>query len=810
MHEHARTRTLLSALIVLCALAAPGLAFAGQTGQGLVIDQTGLPLPGATVQLLNGTDVITTVVTAGDGSFAIDPALKGDTLVVALDGFETSRVQRNAGAKIVLSIGRAATETTVIALAPTLTPASPTTALLGSTLTASTVSRLPSTRLKARESLPLLPSVVRGPDGLMQLGGARAHETPVLLDGFNVTDPATGNSSLNLPFESVRGVDALRDPMSVTFGDLLGGVVQIASRTGGDKFALGVQGVVPRPRFASPGFGRLEGIFPRVHASGPAANGAVHYMTAVEYDFERIPVPQVTQGAGPDIVEQSATAFGRVDVQTSTRNELTLEGVAFPGSTDSFGLSPRRDDAATPNLSARDLFGGVTDRFIVDQSSILTLQFGALLHDADMTPHGSGTTVLSPSGWRNNWFSTLTRQASRLAAIVTFERSAVVKGKTHDFTLGGRIAARRLSGRVSNAPLTVEDLNGRTVRTVTFGPPTSFAVRDNPTALLARDVFHVNDRLQLDFGGRLDHRLRHHVAPQMSGRLGARLSIDPAGLTVIKAGYGSFVGNLPLAAEAFADYPSRTDRDIDPQTGAVLASRDFEPTAEQLRQPRAVAATISIERQLLPQLDAQVGFTDRQSSRLPTLDVPLESGPMVVRGNGVATYREVQISVRKKWENEQQLFVSYVRSVSKGELNDFAALFGGFDAPLVQPGGIARMAADAPNRLLAWGTFNLPSRVVVSPVLDWHDGFPYSRLDARSYSAGEPNADHYPTFMSTDLIVYKTFTAKGRSADVGFQLFNATNYKNPRDVYPVVGDPRFGTFTNSVGPILRGYILMKW
>src|SRR5205823_2541607 len=163
--------------------------------------------------------------------------------------------------------------------------------------------------------------------------------------------------------------------------DLLGGVVQIASRRGGDKFALGVQGVVPRPRFASPGFGRLEGIFPRVHASGPAAHGDVHYMAAVEYDFERIPVPQVTQGQGPDI-----------------------------------------------------------------------------------TPHGSGTTFLSPSGWRGNWFSTLTRQASRVAAIVTFERTAVLRGKTHDFTFGGRLASRRVSGRITNTPVAVEDLQGRTVR----------------------------------------------------------------------------------------------------------------------------------------------------------------------------------------------------------------------------------------------------------------------------------------------------------------------------------------------------------
>jgi hypothetical protein len=810
MHDQARTRGVALLVFAACAFAASVSLRAAQSGRGVVIDQTGLPLPGATVQLLRGADVVTTVVTAGDGTFAIDPALKGDTLVVTLDGFEPARVERDAGAKIVLSIGRAAEETTVIALAPTLTPASPTTALLGSTLTASTVSRLPSSRLKARESLPLLPSVVRGPDGLMQLGGARAHETPVLLDGFNVTDPATGNSSLNLPFESVRGVDALRDPMSVTYGDLLGGVVQIASRPGGDKFALGVQGVLPRPRFATPGFGRLEGIFPRVHASGPAANGSVHYMGAVEYDFERIPVPDVTQGTGPDIVEQSATAFGRVDIHASPRNELTLEGIAFPSGTDSSGLSPRRGDEATPNLSARDLFGGVTNRFIVDQSTILTIQLGALLHDADMRPHGSGTTFLSPAGWRGNWFSTITRQASRVAAIVTWERSAVVKGRTHDVTLGGRIAARRLSGRVANTPVVVQDTEGRTVRTVTFAPAASYEVRDHPTSLLARDVWHATDRLQIDMGGRLDHRLRHRIGPQVSGRLGVRYAVDPSGLTVVKAGYGGFVGNLPLAAEAFAGYPSRVDRDIDPATGAVIAERSFEPTIETLRQPRATAATISIERQLLPNLDAQLGFTDRRSTKLPTLDVPAGGGDLIVRGDGVADYREVQISARKKWENEQQLFVSYVRSVSRGELNDFAGVFGGFDAPLVQPGGIARMAADAPNRLLAWGTFNLPRRVVVSPVLDWHDGFPFSRVDSRYFYAGSPNTERFPSFMSLDLIVYKTFTAKGRNADIGFQLFNATNYKNPRDVYPVVDDRRYGTFTNSVGPILRGYILVKW
>src|SRR3954447_8139936 len=121
MRVHPRHHRLLFLVFVIAAslVAAPARA-AGQTGRGVVVDQTGLPLPGAMVQLLREQAVVTTITTAGDGTFAIDPALKGDTLVVSLDGFETTRVERANAAKIVLSIGRATETTTVIALAPTL------------------------------------------------------------------------------------------------------------------------------------------------------------------------------------------------------------------------------------------------------------------------------------------------------------------------------------------------------------------------------------------------------------------------------------------------------------------------------------------------------------------------------------------------------------------------------------------------------------------------------------------------------------------------------------------------------------------
>ena len=41
-------------------------------------------------------------------------------------------------------------------------------------------------------------------------------------------------------------------------------------------------------------------------------------------------------------------------------------------------------------------------------------------------------------------------------------------------------------------------------------------------------------------------------------------------------------------------------------------------------------------------------------------------------------------------------------------------------------------------------------------------------------------------------------------------IVDQTGLPLPGDVYAVVGSPRAGQFANSVGPIVRGYMLLKW
>jgi len=793
-------------LCLFLLIAGTGSHLHAQPLRSVVVDQTGLPLPGVTVQLLDGDRIVASTATDGEGTFQFDPQLTGDTIAAALDGFQPARVGRDKSARIELQLARATETTTVVA--STVESAAPTSALLGSTLTADTVARMPSAHMQARESLPLLPSVMRGADGLMQLGGAKAYETPLTLDGFNVTDPATGLSSINLPLENVAGIEALRDPMSVTYGRSLGGLVRLESKPGGDKFKTGVQGFVPRPRFARPGFGRLEGIFPRAHASGSLASGRLRYSTGVEYDYERIPVPDVTDRHGPDLIEESGVVFTRFDVGISARQSVTIESVSYFARTTRSGLSPRRESAATVDLSSRDVFGGLTHRLVTKASGVFTTQVGVFARRADLVPNGSGTAMLSPDGWSGNWFANVHRTSARFSAASTWERVFYSNRRPHDVTVNAEVMGRQLDGRVHESDVHVVDAQGRRVRTVEFGGPRAFGVRDRSVGAALRDVWQATKRLQFDMGVRADASRYGGGTP--SGRIGARIALDGAQRTILKTGFGRFVGALPLAIAVFDAYPTRIDRWLDPDEGTIVREREYRPSVGRLFLPRAKTFVAAIERQLTPGVDGQMAFTSRASRRLATLRVANDGGDASIESDGMGTYRELQFSVRRTWTNDQQLFVSYVRAASSGEINDFASLFQAMDAPLFQPGGRARAASDAPHRILAWGTFNLPRSIVVSPVGEWRSGFPYSPLNVRHIYDGSPNSRSFPPFMAIDAVVYKTFTVKKRKTDLGVQLFNLTSHRNPRDVYPVTSSPHYSEFANSVGTILRGYMLLKW
>ena len=107
---------------------------------------------------------------------------------------------------------------------------------------------------------------------------------------------------------------------------------------------------------------------------------------------------------------------------------------------------------------------------------------------------------------------------------------------------------------------------------------------------------------------------------------------------------------------------------------------------------------------------------------------------------------------------------------------------------MIQPNLFGTLPTNVPDRVVTWGRFKLPQKFIVSPLLDWHSGFPYSIYDDLQNYVGPPNSRRFPTFLSLDTNVSKDFriffipwlskhTLRG-----SIRIFNVTNHGNFRDV----------------------------
>ncbi len=67
------------------------------------------------------------------------------------------------------------------------------------TVTSNTLREAPNRNERFESALPLIPGVVRGPDGRVNLKGSRNTQSGALVNSANVTDPVTGGQAINLP-----------------------------------------------------------------------------------------------------------------------------------------------------------------------------------------------------------------------------------------------------------------------------------------------------------------------------------------------------------------------------------------------------------------------------------------------------------------------------------------------------------------------------------------------------------------------------------------------------------------------------------
>jgi outer membrane receptor protein involved in Fe transport len=658
--------------------------------------------------------------------------------------------------------------------------------------------------------LPLLPNVVRGPDGLISVAGARAPQGQLLIDGLSQNDPVLGESAVMLPLEAVHSVEVLSHGYPTQFGRASGGVTIVSMRPISDQLQFDANSFDPRLHFAGGGIRGIEAWEPNLGLSGPIVKGRLWFTQGLDYRFLRNSFETV---AGDEETRYNALlSWSALDLALTPSHRISGWFSADPQRIEHDNINAFTLGSALPKVDRGGLRGAVVDRRVLGRAT--TVETGVQVTNIKtvIEPAGDLPYLMGHDLIRGNYFDSQDRVASRAELSQTWTHSLGSSGH-HLLKVGGQLARIAFDG--TNASGRVEQFrsDGTLARSIEFLGSAMPKASGFEAALFAQDAWDLSPAVAVDLGVRYDDATVTR-ARVIAPRVGATWKID--GETTLAGGVGVFSDKVLLAAAAFPSLEERQVTEFD-ATGTVAgpARTYVNRFAAPLTLPRANAWHAQLDRRFGSGLLARLAYQERHGEDEPVIDVFNQPGAeaLVLRSDGTSRARSLETTVGYRSAGTgQSIYVSYVRSSSIGNLNDFVTIEGTSKEPFVQPDEVGPLSADVPNRLLAWGMAKLPHRVTIAPFLELRNGFPYSAIGDDWRDVGPRNGRRFPMFASLDLVINKIMSLPGNlpNAKIGLKFYNLTNSFDGRDIQRDIDRADYGSVYNPIRRQIRGVFELLW
>ncbi|HZT30035.1 MAG TPA: hypothetical protein VFA33_09140 [Bryobacteraceae bacterium] len=656
-----------------------------------------------------------------------------------------------------------------------------------------------------RNALPLMNGVVQDTSGRVHFNGGDSSQTNFMIDGFNASDPVTGEFNTRLSIESVRTLDYDGSRFSAEKGRGSAGALDIKTQMGDDRWR--VSGTNFFPGFSSEDGFHLNKWTPRLDFSGPLVKGRAWFHNGFDAFYDDNVVHGLPSGQNRT-TGLTTSNLSRFQVNVTPSNILTASFLFNYMDQDRSGLSFLNPVEATTNWNQTFYMSTVKDQMYFGRGMVLEVGFADSRGGSRRVPQGNQLYQITPFGNRGNYFSSMGRHTYRQEWLSNLFLPAFHLAGSHQLKFGVDFQRSAFHQEALRHPYQVLRTDLSVARMVTFVGNPFLGRRDFEGSQYIQDRWNPRGDLLVEAGLRADwdEVVRDVVwSPRISAAWAPRRLKD----TKIAAGIGIFHDPLLLSTLAQHQDQVALSTFFAPD-GAVLAGAV--PTAffineRQLAVPRYRTSSLSLERKLPWDLYGKATYTHKVGSGGFMFANTLPFAPNAIPAGGLYylrnwrhdRYDALEFTVRRTFAGQFEWVAGYTRSNARTD----AVVDYSLESPLFAPQGPGPYPWDAPNRFLTWGWAPLPKRLLphalefltrntnVAYLLEYRTGFPFSVVNEQDFLVGNPNAWRYPGYFNINLHFERKFRAAHCLWAWRFGLNNLTNNGNPNAVNNDIDSPYF-------------------
>ncbi len=643
--------------------------------------------------------------------------------------------------------------------------------------------------------LTVLPSVIRGPEGRLRVKGGAPTTGALQLSSASLNDPSTGDFDLELPSGAVESVEVLSNPFAAEYGRFSTSVTQVRTKRGSNDWVFKPDNLVPG---FGKGFAFVNKFEPRFSISGPIKRDRLLLGQYFQYRYARTDVKSLP--GRPQLGLDSFDSFTRLDAVLSSRHALTGGVIYFPRKITNATMNTFRPPESTPKFTQAGFSAGAVDRIILSAHAVLESTLASRIFEVDQKTQGVLPMVYAPQSQRGNFFNRQERNVRSLQFVeaLTFSKERWLGD--HVFKVGLDFQHSRFDGENYSQELDVVRLDNSLAEQTTYLPRvTNPAVSGSELALFVQDRWRINDRLNVELGLRSD---RDDVVEKVnySPRVGLAVSVLPDGRGIVRGGFGKFAERTPLTVGAFTQYDTQTVRRFAANGAPLGPAVTFAHVVDgELKTPESIVQTAAWDQRFGRRVFVKAAYLHRNGSHAYTVNPDATRGTLTLGSVGASKYWEFETTGRYLANEHRDVTVSYVRSHSTRDLNDYDQFYGNFRNPIIRSNENSLSPTDVPNRLIVRGVFGLPGKWVLSPLYEWRTGFPWSAVDEFQDFVGVRNqAGRLPTVSTLDFSLARPWRFRKYHFTAGIKIYNAFNTGDERDVQSNITSPDYGKFYNPI------------